>query len=341
MCFGIELKMNGVAAKYFYMYHGLSPQISGLCASCWGLMNIIARSIGGWISDWANDKCGMRGRLWACWVVQTLEGMFCILLGLVTLGFDAPHKSSVGGQTIDAWTYIPDDPARVAGGLPNGWVNMAVTCGEKRYNGTVPLTIMACNTLKTNVDDGLRKCLKLSEDVDVILRKTAPPEFGGPADLNCVSNSGTVGQVMMLVIFFSLCVQAAEGLHYGIVPYVSRPALGVVSGMVGAGGNTGAVVAGRLFFTGAFRTDQAIIYMGIMIIGLTALLFLVYFPELGCMLLPAKALGGYDPQCIKPPADYRGADAMDYEAAKKKVAAEKAAGQPEAMQSAEVTMSKA
>ena len=29
-------------------------------------------------------------------------------------------------------------------------------------------------------------------------------------------------------------IQAAEGLHYGIVPYVSRPALGIVSGMVSA-----------------------------------------------------------------------------------------------------------
>ena len=61
---------------------------------------------------------------------------------------------------------------------------------------------------------------------------------------------------MLLVVCFSFCVQMAEGLHYGIVPYVCRPALGVVSGMIGAGGNAGAVIAGSIFFTGNFRLDQ-------------------------------------------------------------------------------------
>merc|ERR1711998_385884 len=121
----------------------------------------------------------------------------------------------------------------------------------------------------------------------------------------------------VLVVFFSLCVQMAEGLHYGIVPYVSRPALGVVSGMVGAGGNTGSVVSISLFFNGSMRTDQGIINMGIMIIVLTALIAFVYFPEHGSMLLPKGGCGKYDPQLIKPPADYRGSDSMDYEALKK------------------------
>lgn len=124
--------------------------------------------------------------------------------------------------------------------------------------------------------------------------------------------------VMLLIVFFSLCVQMAEGLHYGIIPYVSRPALGVVSGMVGAGGNAGAVIAGQAFFRGTARTDSAIINMGIYIIVVTALMFGVYFPDQGGMLFPAGGMGKYDPQIIKPPADYRGSDSMDYEAAKNK-----------------------
>merc|ERR1719311_2030678 len=121
---------------------------------------------------------------------------------------------------------------------------------------------------------------------------------------------------MILVIFFSLCVQAAEGLHYGIVPYISRPALG-------AGGNTGAVVAGNIFFTGNYRTDQGIINMGWMIIGVTALIFFMYFPgegkDSGSMLF--KKLGSYDPQIIKLPANYRGADVMDYAEAARRMSA--------------------
>jgi len=61
-------------------------------------------------------------------------------------------------------------------------------------------------------------------------------------------------------------------------------------------------------------------YMGIMIITITALLFFVYFPEHGSMLFPAGGLGKYDPQVIKAPSDYRGADSMDYEAARREAA---------------------
>ena len=49
-----------------------------------------------------------------------------------------------------------------------------------------------------------------------------------------------------------------------------------------------------------------------MVIGLTALMFFIYFPDMGGMLFPAGGLGKYDPQIIKPPADYRGADSMDF-----------------------------
>merc|ERR1719197_1454486 len=68
---------------------------------------------------------------------------------------------------------------------------------------------------------------------------------------NCVHNGGTLATSM---ICFSICVQMAEGLHFGIVPYISRPALGVVSGMVGAGGNTGALIGGQ-FIIGAKKFD--------------------------------------------------------------------------------------
>ena len=323
--------MNNVAARYFYQYHGLSPSVSGLCASCWGLMNLICRSMGGWLSDWANNKAGMRGRLWACWAVQTIEGVFCIILGLVTVNMDAPHSSSVGGQTIDAFAFLPYDPVRAKFNMAQGWTNLNTgKCANVTTNVGYK-TISACQTLIAKLDDNWRSCLDLDNDAVSILRTTAPPTAGGAPtgvmvnsvtgeDFNCVCNSNTVGQVMLMVVFFSLCVQMAEGLHYGIVPYVSRPALGVVSGMVGAGGNLGAVISGRSFFSGWARTDMGIIYMGILIIVITALIPLIYFPEHGGMFFKAGGCGSYNPQIIKPPADYRGSDSMDYEAAKKKQA---------------------
>lgn len=118
---------------------------------------------------------------------------------------------------------------------------------------------------------------------------------------------------IIIVLIFSVTVQMAEGLTFGIVPYVSRPALGIVSGMVGAGGNLGSVIALAAFFRGkTSRTDQGFLNLGILVMSITSLLFAVYFPEHGSMLFKAGGLGKYDPQLVKPPADYRGADSMDF-----------------------------
>ena len=115
-------------------------------------------------------------------------------------------------------------------------------------------------------------------------------------------------QVVVIMFLFSISVQMAEGLTYGIVPFVSRPALGVVSGMVGAGGNAGAVLTNAAFFVSdSVRTDTGLINMGIMIVVATLSLFVVYFPDQGGMLVKAGGWA-YDPQRIKPPAGYKGSD---------------------------------
>ena len=49
------------------------------------------------------------------------------------------------------------------------------------------------------------------------------------------------------LIVFSLFTQMAEGATYSVVPFINKKALGAVAGVVGAGGNAGAVLAGFLF----------------------------------------------------------------------------------------------
>jgi hypothetical protein len=51
----------------------------------------------------------------------------------------------------------------------------------------------------------------------------------------------TLASAILVMVFFSLFVQAAEGSTYGIVPYVDPPTTGAIAGIVGAGGNLGAV----------------------------------------------------------------------------------------------------
>jgi len=109
------------------------------------------------------------------------------------------------------------------------------------------------------------------------------------AAINCIKNQeNALVLAVFCLICFSICVQAAEGLHYGIVPYVSRPALGIVSGMVSAGGNLGAVVLlGSFFEDGTLRLDEGFLRLGMVVCGLTTLLVFVYFPDHGSMLLRA------------------------------------------------------
>jgi NNP family nitrate/nitrite transporter-like MFS transporter len=52
---------------------------------------------------------------------------------------------------------------------------------------------------------------------------------------------------MIFLVLFSLNVQAAEGATFGIVPFVDPEHKGVVSGLVGAGGNLGAVIWGLIY----------------------------------------------------------------------------------------------
>lgn len=181
-CFGVELTMNNIVAGYLIDQFELDMTVAGVLASCYGLMNLFARSIGGLVSDWASLKFGMRGRLWTLWVLQTVEGVFCVFMAL--------SKNSLG------------------------------------------ITIL-------------------------------------------------------FMVLFSICVQASEGASYGIVPFITRRALGVASGYIGAGGNAGSTICMALFFTSAsIETYEGIMYMGFTIIAVTLLVVPIHFPMWGSMFFP-------------------------------------------------------
>lgn len=66
-----------------------------------------------------------------------------------------------------------------------------------------------------------------------------------------------------IMLVFSLFTQMAEGATFGVVPFVNRKALGAVAGIVGAGGNAGAVAAGFLFRSESLTYQQGLFYLGI------------------------------------------------------------------------------
>jgi NNP family nitrate/nitrite transporter-like MFS transporter len=74
-----------------------------------------------------------------------------------------------------------------------------------------------------------------------------------------------------------LFIKMSNGASYAIVPFVNKRALGAVAGIVGAGGNAGAVAAGFLFKTRSLTWPQALLILGVLVFASAALAFLVRF----------------------------------------------------------------
>ncbi|HET9238270.1 MAG TPA: MFS transporter [Oligoflexus sp.] len=72
----------------------------------------------------------------------------------------------------------------------------------------------------------------------------------------------TLSSAIGLMLVFSLFCQMACGATYAVVPFIQNKALGPVAGIVGAGGNVGAILTG-LLFGGALAWPTALLYLGI------------------------------------------------------------------------------
>lgn len=87
------------------------------------------------------------------------------------------------------------------------------------------------------------------------------------------AKAGNLGMAICLLFFFGLCLKMANGATYSIVPFINPDAVGSVAGIVGAGGNIGAMLIGFLFKSMAY-TD-AFFYLGtaVFIVGIIILIY--------------------------------------------------------------------
>lgn len=167
-CFGVELTLNNIAAIYYYDYFHLDLKTAGIIAGLFGLMNLFARTLGGFFGDKAGIKFGLKGRVKLLFVVLFFAGLALILFSQMDV-------------------------------LP--WA-------------------------------------------------------------------------IFTMIIFSLFVQMSSGATYSVVPFVNKKATGVVAGIVGAGGNAGAVAAGFLIKVENITYPQALLVIGavVLVVSFSALL---------------------------------------------------------------------
>jgi MFS transporter, NNP family, nitrate/nitrite transporter len=87
------------------------------------------------------------------------------------------------------------------------------------------------------------------------------------------ANSGGLVMAITMMFFFGLCLKMANGATYSIVPFINTKAVGSVAGIVGAGGNVGAMLIGFLFKSMNYAT--AFLYLGSIVLAVGVLVFIV------------------------------------------------------------------
>lgn len=90
------------------------------------------------------------------------------------------------------------------------------------------------------------------------------------------SQMSTLALAIPALVWFSLFVQMSEGATYSVVPFINPRALGSVAGIVGAGGNAGAVAAGFLF-QGVLAWPTALFLLGAIVTCCSFLSFGIVF----------------------------------------------------------------
>lgn len=172
-CFGIEITIDNVATLYFVDHFHLGLAEAGLIAGLFGMMNIFARALGGWMTDRTGKKFGLRGRIIALSVFLLLEG-----LGIMIF-----------------------------------------------------------------------------------------------------SNIDVLSWAVVTMLLFALFLKMSNGATYAVVPFINKKSIGTVSGIVGAGGNVGAVLAGMLFTSESISYRESFGVIGVTVVVVAAISFLMSLPK--------------------------------------------------------------
>jgi NNP family nitrate/nitrite transporter-like MFS transporter len=80
------------------------------------------------------------------------------------------------------------------------------------------------------------------------------------------AHSGALMSAILSMLLFALFLKMSNGATYGIVPFVNTDNVGLISGIVGAGGNLGGMMFGFLFKSTSISYEQAFTWLGYCVI---------------------------------------------------------------------------
>lgn len=107
------------------------------------------------------------------------------------------------------------------------------------------------------------------------------------------ARSGNLTMAIASMLLFALFLKMANGSTYSIVPFINKEAIGSVSGIVGAGGNIGAMLVGFLFKSENISYSDAFNYIGVGVAVIGLIVFLSKFQTVeksDSILIPEPSL---------------------------------------------------
>jgi NNP family nitrate/nitrite transporter-like MFS transporter len=93
------------------------------------------------------------------------------------------------------------------------------------------------------------------------------------------AQAGSLWMAIVTMLTFALFLKMSNGATYGIVPFINTKNVGLVSGIVGAGGNLGGMLFGFLFKSTSISYVQAFTYIGFIVITVSIIILITKFQK--------------------------------------------------------------
>ncbi len=93
------------------------------------------------------------------------------------------------------------------------------------------------------------------------------------------AHAGSLEMAIISMLGFALFLKMANGTTYAITPFINEKNVGMVSGIVGAGGNVGGMLFGFLFKSENITYIQAFEYIGYIVIAISVIVLLTRFKQ--------------------------------------------------------------